>query len=277
MNGSSWSCIPSSPSQCPAEKENATRMGAGDGLGHGRQRLVNPAFVFESMAQDLDLHGLAFVPTREDGAGQGQVTVCERAGLPILLDRSRSSLFLPRGRQAQVGVLSQLHGSPPRSLGQVTLGQGLQAPDDALDQPGLVPHPRLFPKHLGVLGPQLAHGHALERCHLLGDIYVHTVLLSRRTRNRQPTLFTEPRKSAHLKASLSGFRRFLSRERTCRNLGSASGNCLDLSAHPSTDPALAAVRRPRCPLFENPKNRETCHGSIEESQESQVQENQGGR
>src|SRR5438128_1669326 len=81
--------------------------------------------------------------------------------------------------------------------------------------------------------------------------------------NRQPTLFTEHRNSAHLKASLGGFRRFFSQERTYRNLRDPSRNCLDFRANPSTDPVLAAARRPRCPLFTNPKNRETCHGSIE--------------
>ena len=75
----------------------AAGMGAGYRLRNGRQGLVDLTLVLESLAQDLDLQGLAFVPAGEDGAGQGQVTVAERAGLPILWDRSRSGLFLPRG------------------------------------------------------------------------------------------------------------------------------------------------------------------------------------
>src|SRR5713101_2094088 len=55
-----------------------------------------------------------------------------------------------------------------------------------------------------------------------------------------------------LKASLGEFGRFSDRKRTCQNLRNSSWNCLDFRANPSTDPALAAARRPHCPLFANP-------------------------
>src|SRR5438094_731226 len=126
-------------------------MRASDRLGHGGQGLVDLAVVFETVAQNLNLQGLAFVPAGEDGAGQGQVAVDERAGLSVPWDWSRSRLFLPRRRQTQVGVLGQLRGAPSRPFGQIPLGQGLQAPDDALDQPGFVAYSGLFSKNLCVL------------------------------------------------------------------------------------------------------------------------------
>src|SRR5207247_8185926 len=94
----------------------------------------------------------------------------------------------PRWLHAQSVFFGDLGGSSSCSLVQVSLGQGLQAPDDALHQPRLVAHPRLFSEHLSVLGPQIVHGHGLERFHLLGHVHVHTFPLSRRTRNAKPTV-----------------------------------------------------------------------------------------
>src|SRR5712692_3703794 len=100
MVGSSGSCVTSSPSKCLAGEEEAAGMRAGNGFGHGGQGPVDLTFVLESVAQDLDLQGLAFVPAGEDSAGQGQVVInwVTVVGFPVAAAR-RPIFDDPRRRQ----------------------------------------------------------------------------------------------------------------------------------------------------------------------------------
>jgi len=80
----------------------------------------------------------------------------------------------------QVGVAGRLGGAAPAGpLGQVALGQGLEPPGDALDEPDLVAGGRLLAEDLGVPRPQFLDGQPLQRGDLFADVQVHAVLLSR--------------------------------------------------------------------------------------------------
>ena len=59
------------------------------------------------------------------------------------------------------GVVGQLGGPAPGPFGEIAFRQCLHAPDNSLDEPCLVPSVGRLAEHLGVLGPQVPHWHAV--------------------------------------------------------------------------------------------------------------------
>jgi hypothetical protein len=80
--------------------------------------------------------------------------------------------------QSQVGVAGQLGGASAGAFGEVALGQGLQPPGDAFDEPGAVAGLRSFAEQFGEALAKLADGQALQGGDLLGNVQFHRVLLS---------------------------------------------------------------------------------------------------
>jgi hypothetical protein len=78
----------------------------------------------------------------------------------------------------RVGVAGQLGGASAGAFGQVALGQRLESPGDALDEPGAVAGVGGFAEQFGEALPQLAHAQTLQRRDLGDDVHFHRVLLS---------------------------------------------------------------------------------------------------
>jgi hypothetical protein len=112
----------------------------------------------------------------------------------------------PRRPEPQVGVVGQLRGPAAGALGQVALGQGLDPPGDALDEPDLVAGGRLFAEDLGVPLPQFSHGHPLQGGDLFSDVQVHAALLSPSSRKPSTSVDAEHGFRRNLKAIWAGFR-----------------------------------------------------------------------
>jgi hypothetical protein len=58
--------------------------------------------------------------------------------------------------------VGQLGRPSTGTLGQVALGEGLQTPGDAFDQPDLVARAGCFAEELGVATPQVGHGQVVQ-------------------------------------------------------------------------------------------------------------------
>jgi hypothetical protein len=77
------------------------------------------------------------------------------------------------GVEAEVGVAGQFGGASACPFGQVALGQGLETPGDALDQPGAIAGGGGLAEDFGEALPQLADAEALQRRDLVDDVQVH--------------------------------------------------------------------------------------------------------
>jgi type I restriction enzyme R subunit len=82
----------------------------------------------------------------------------------------------------EVGVVGQFLGAVQRPLAQSAVGQGLQPPGEALDQPGAVVGAGGVPGQLREAALQLLGGHASQRRYLL--VYGHLVVSSRASLTR---------------------------------------------------------------------------------------------
>ena len=85
--------------------------------------------------------------------------------------------------EAKVNVAGQFGGALAGAFRQVALTDGLEAPREASDEPGLVPGGGGFTEQLGVAGLQLADAQPLQGGELVAVI--HGVVLSE-SRKRNP-------------------------------------------------------------------------------------------
>jgi len=78
--------------------------------------------------------------------------------------------------EAKVNVAGQFGGALAGAFGQVAFGEGLEAPGEAADEPGLVPGGGGFTEQFGMTGLQLADAQPLQG----GEVVtvVHGVVLS---------------------------------------------------------------------------------------------------
>jgi len=117
----------------------AVPVGARDGFRHGGKRPVDLALELEAVGQDgyhdraaLVLAGEHRPQHRKPRVG-GDPERPNRHGLALRPGRS------PWRRHADVSVVGRLLGPLAGTFGQITLGQRLEPPGDALDQEDLVP------------------------------------------------------------------------------------------------------------------------------------------
>jgi hypothetical protein len=127
-------------------------MRAGDGLSDGGQRAIDLAFEFEAMAEDFDLQDLALVGAVEDGAGRRQAMIVLGGGLASPGRANQAEGPGLGRRQAEVSVVGKFAGALASALGEVAFGAGLQAPDDAFAEPGLVAGAGSFSEQSGIAG-----------------------------------------------------------------------------------------------------------------------------
>src|SRR6516225_6124389 len=152
-----------------AEEEIAVAMGTGNLLGHRAERCVHIACKLETGRQDFDLQVLALVGAGDNGSRFRQPAVAP-AGV-VRTHWHRTAGFGFGCCQPQVGVVGQFCGPLPGSLGQVALGQSLDAPGDPFDQPGPVVYASAFTEYRRIAGLQVSGGHLLEDGHLVVDAH----------------------------------------------------------------------------------------------------------
>ena len=80
-------------------------------------------------------------------------------------------------REAEIGIVGQFGGALTCSLGKVALGQSLQAPGEAFDEPGFVAGAGGFAEDLGVAEAELHGAEALQLGQFLVEAVGHGVLL----------------------------------------------------------------------------------------------------
>jgi hypothetical protein len=80
-----------------------------------------------------------------------------------------SGRTISTARQTEVGVVGEFVGAAAGAFGEVALGQGLQTPGDAFDQPGFVVGVSGFAEDLGVAGLQLLGAHLVQGTEAQGN------------------------------------------------------------------------------------------------------------
>ncbi len=103
--------------------------------------------------------------------GGRRSSAANRTGCDVRVARDWHWRGLRGGRvEAQVGVVGQFGGAAAGAFGEVALGQRLQPPGDAFDQPGAVVGGGRLAEDLGVALAQLLGGQPLQGGDLLGDV-----------------------------------------------------------------------------------------------------------